>query len=96
MEKAYVNARRWLVTSFSNFDMGLGKMEDIFQAFERFGAFRGDYLMSLFDYNLAVAQLDKSSGAYRRNLPPDSKPQKDITPGQAVQPVSAPAPVKAK
>ena len=25
MEKAYVNARRWLVTSFSNFDMGLGK-----------------------------------------------------------------------
>jgi outer membrane protein len=96
MEKAYVNARRWLVTSFSNFDMGLGNMEDIFQAFERFGAFRGDYLMSLFDYNLAVAELDKSSGAYRRNLPPDSKPQKDITPGLAVQPVSTPAPVTAK
>ena len=44
MEKAYINARRWLVTSFSNFDMGLGKMEDIFQAFERYGSFRGDYL----------------------------------------------------
>jgi len=94
MEKAYINARRWLVTSFSNFDMGLGKMEDIFQAFERFGAFRGDYLMALFDYNLAVAQLDKSSGAFRRNLPAEGKPEKDITP--AVQPVSAPAPVKAK
>ena len=48
LEKAYVNARRWLVTSFSNFDMGLGKMEDIFQAFERYGSFRGDYLMSLY------------------------------------------------
>jgi hypothetical protein len=74
--------------------MGLGKMDDIFQAFERFGSFRGDYLMALYDYNLAVAQLDKSSGAFRRNLPADSKPQKDITP--AIQPVSAPAPAKAK
>jgi outer membrane protein len=91
MEKAYVNARRWLITAFSNFDMGLGKMDDIFQAFERYGTFRGDYLMALFDYNMAVAELDKSSGAYRRNLPPEGKPAKDITPGRAVQPVSAPA-----
>jgi outer membrane protein len=95
LEKAYVNARRWLVTAFSNFDMGLGKMEDIFQAFERFGNFRGDYLLALYDYNLAVAQLDKSTGAYRRNLPAEGKPEKDITPGR-VQPVSAPAPAKAK
>ena len=86
MEKAYINARRWLVTAFSNFDMGLGKMEDIFQAFERFGSFRGDYLMALYDYNLAVAQLDKSSGAFRRNLPAEGKPEKDITPGRASSP----------
>jgi len=91
MEKAYVNARRWLVTSFSSFDMGLGKMDDIFQAFERYGSFRGDYLMALYDYNLAVAELDKSSGAYRRNLPAEGKPMKDITPGRSVKPVSAPA-----
>ena len=96
MEKAYVNARRWLVTAFSNFDMGLGKMEDIFQAFERFGSFRGDYLMALYDYNLSVAQLEKSSGAFRQNLPADGKPEKDITPGRAIQPVSAPAPGKTK
>jgi outer membrane protein len=96
MEKAYVNARRWLVTSFSNFDMGLGKMEDIFQAFERYGSFRGDYLMALFDYNMAVAQLDKSSGAFRRNLPAEGKPEKDITPGRDLKPVSAPATGKTK
>jgi outer membrane protein len=95
MEKAYINARRWMVTAFSNFDMGLGKMEDIFQAFERFGSFRGDYLMALYDYSLAVAQLDKSSGAFRRNLPAEGKPEKDITPGR-VQPVSAPGPGKTK
>ena len=90
MEKAYVNARRWLITSFSNFDMGLGKMDEIFQAFERYGTFRGDYLMSLFDYNMAVAELDKSSGAYLKNLPVDDKPEKDVTP-TAVKPVSATA-----
>ena len=52
--------------------------------------------MALYDYNLAVVQLDKSSGAFRRNLPPEGKPEKDITPGLAVQPVSAPAPGKTK
>jgi outer membrane protein TolC len=87
MEKAYTNARRWLVTSFSNFDMGLGKMDDIFQAFERYGSFRGDYLQTLFDYNLAVAQLDKSSGAYVKQLPAEA--EKDITPRPAIKPVSA-------
>lgn len=76
MEKAYVNARRWLVTTFSNFDMGLGKIEDIFTAFERYGVFRGDYLMALYQYNIAVAQLDKSTGAYRRKLPAETKEKK--------------------
>jgi outer membrane protein len=81
MQKAYVNARRWLITSFSNFDMGLGKMDDIFQAFERYGSFRGEYLLALYQYNLATAQLDKATGAYRRTL-------------AAAAP--APAPAKAK
>jgi outer membrane protein TolC len=74
MEKAYVNARRWLVTAFSNFDIGLGKMEDIFQAFERYGAARGDYLLTVFNYNVAVAKLDKATGAYRRSRPAEEPP----------------------
>jgi outer membrane protein len=89
LEKAYINARRWLVTSFSNFDMGLGKMDDIFQAFERYGSFRGDYLQSLFDYNMAVAELDKSSGAYIKQLPAEGKQEKDITARLNVKPASA-------
>jgi outer membrane protein TolC len=90
MEKAYINARRWLVTSFSSFDMGLGTMNDIFLAFERYGAFRGDYLQSLYDYNLSVARLDKSTGAYRRALPPEA------VPGAPVKPAGATAPAPAK
>ncbi len=76
LEKSYVNARRWLITSFSNFDMGLGKMEDIFQAFEKYGVFRGDYLLALYQYNLATAQLDKATGAYRRTLVAEAPPAK--------------------
>ena len=65
MAKAYVNARRWLVAAFSNFDIGLGQMEDIFKAFERYGVARGEYLTALYEYNLAVAKLEKATGAYR-------------------------------
>ena len=82
MEKAYVNTRRWLITAFSNFDMGLGKLDDIFLAFERYGAFRGDYLMALYNYNLAVAKLDKSTGAYRRSLPAEAPPIKVVQPAK--------------
>jgi outer membrane protein len=79
MGKAYVNARRWLVAAFSNFDIGLGKMEDIFQAFERYGVARGDYLTALHDYNFAVIELEKATGSYRvakseRELPEKKKP----------------------
>ena len=83
LEKAYVNARRWLVTTFSNFDMGLGSISDIFQAFERYGVFRGDYLMALYQYNLAVAQLEKDTGAFRQKLPAPTNEKKG-----AIKPVS--------
>ncbi len=79
--KAYVNARRWLVSAFSNFDIGLGNMEEIFRAFERYGVARGDYLTALYDYNFAVVKLEKATGSYRvaqpeRELPHEKKPEK--------------------
>ncbi len=73
--KAYVNARRWLVAAFSNFDMGLGQMEEIFKAFERYGATRGEYLNTLYEYNLAVVKLDKATGAYKVAQPGTEQPQ---------------------
>ena len=92
MSRAYINARRWLITAFSNFDMGIGKMDDIFQAFERYGAFRGDYLQALYDYNVGVVELDRSSGAFLQHLPKEEKPGKAASPGLAVTPASASAP----
>jgi outer membrane protein TolC len=69
LEKSYTNARRWLITAFSDFDMGLGKMEDIFRAFESYGQYRGDYLMTLYNYHLADVQLAKATGLYRVQIP---------------------------
>ncbi len=74
LETAYINSRRWLVTAFSNFDMGLGQLNDIFQAVERYGKFRGDYLVSLYEYNLARAKLDQATGLYRRTLAQGAAP----------------------
>lgn len=75
LDKAYVNARRWLVTAFSNFDMGIGKMEEIFEAFERYGQYRGDYLQALYDYHLATVQMNKVTGLYRVRLPGEREVQ---------------------
>jgi outer membrane protein len=94
MEKGYTNARRWLITAFSNFDMGVGNMDEIFRAFERYGSFRGDYLKTLFDYNMAVVELDKTTGAYLKHLPHEGKPVKGISPRRAIQPASATMPAK--
>ncbi len=80
--KAYVNARRWLVAAFSNFDMGLGSMEEIFKAFERYGATRGEYINALYEYNLAVVKLDKATGAYRV-AQPEKEPAKEKKPEKA-------------
>ena len=77
--KAYVNARRWLVAAFSNFDMGLGQMEEIFKAFERYGATRGEYINALYEYNLAVVKLDKATGAYKVAPPGTEQPQEKKT-----------------
>jgi len=94
LEKAYVNARRWLITAFNNFDMGLGTMDDIFRAFERYGAFRGDYLKSLYDYNFATAELSKATGEYRRTHPEEQMAAKPA-PGAAAAPTATPAPAPA-
>jgi outer membrane protein len=74
LEKSYVSARRWLITAFSNFDFGIAKLDDIFQAFEKYGAFRGDYLLALYEYNLAQAKLNRATGAYLINVPKAQTP----------------------
>jgi outer membrane protein len=76
-EKAYINARRWVITAFSNFDMGLGTMDEVFRSIREYGETRGNYLSSLYNYHLGMAKLEKASGAYRMKLASLEEPKKE-------------------
>lgn len=77
LEKSYINARRWVVTAFSNFDIGLGTMDEVFRAIREYGEARGNYLLALYNYHLAKAKLDNVTGAYRLKLAAMAEPKKE-------------------
>lgn len=62
-DKAAHAARKWVVTAFANFDMGVGDAKDMFDAIERYGHNRGNYIEALYNYNLSLAQLEFATGA---------------------------------
>jgi len=61
-EQAAVGSRRWIVTAFSNFDLGIGTARDMFDAIDRYGKNQGEYLRSLYDYHVSLARLDYATG----------------------------------
>jgi outer membrane protein len=67
--KGSVASRRWIVSAFSNFDMGVGTARDIFDAIERYGRNQGEYLLALYNYHVAVARLNHSVGDYGISAP---------------------------
>ncbi len=62
-DKAARAARKWVVTAFANFDMGVGDAKDMFDAIDRYGHNRGNYIEALYNYNLSLAQLQFATGA---------------------------------
>jgi outer membrane protein TolC len=61
-EQAAVGSRRWVLTAFSNFDLGIGTARDMFDAINRYGKNQGDYLQSLYNYHVSLARLDYAIG----------------------------------
>ncbi len=61
-EQAAIGSRRWIVTAFSNFDLGIGTARDMFDAIDRYGKNQGDYLQSLYSYHVSLARLDYAIG----------------------------------
>ncbi len=58
-------ARRWMVAAMSNFDLGVGSVKDMFDALDQYGKNQGEFLRSLYDYNIALARLGHSIGEYQ-------------------------------
>jgi len=62
-------ARRWIVSSFTNFDMGVGTAKDMFDAIDRYGKNQGEYLLALYSYHVALARLDHAIAEYQTTNP---------------------------
>lgn len=61
-QEAVIGSRRWIIASFTNFDVGTGTARDMFFAIDRYGKNRGEYLRALYNYHVALARLDYSVG----------------------------------
>jgi outer membrane protein TolC len=55
---AYLNAKKWAVTSIANFDFGMGPAKDIFEALQAYSTMRSDFFKSIYNYRIAAANLD--------------------------------------
>ena len=67
-EEAAKSARKWIVVAFSNFDMGIGSVRDIFFAVERYGKNQGEFLRALYKYHTALVDLSYAAAEYRTSL----------------------------
>ncbi|MGV8075442.1 MAG: TolC family protein [Syntrophobacteraceae bacterium] len=68
-EKAAIAARKWVVSSFTNFDMGVGTSKDMFDAIDRYGKNQGEYLLALYNYHVALSGLSYAVGEYGSGKP---------------------------
>lgn len=56
-------ARRWMVTSYADFEAGLEETDKIVSAFQGYVLAQTEYLRTVYDYNMYVARLQKVIGA---------------------------------
>jgi outer membrane protein len=58
----YQSAKKWAVTALANFDFGIGPGREIFDSLQQYAKMRAAYFQSIYNYNLAVANLKYAVG----------------------------------
>lgn len=61
-DEAYRNARKWLIASVANFDLGVGEAKDVADAILAFARMRAENFRAIFNYNMSLANLDHVTG----------------------------------
>lgn len=61
-DEGWRNARKWLVASKANYDLGVGDARDLGQAFETYARLRGENFKAIYNYNLSLANLEHATG----------------------------------
>ena len=56
------SARRWMIASFADFEAGVEKSEKVVAAFQGYVLAHTEYLRTVYDYNIHVAQLLNATG----------------------------------
>ena len=59
---AYENSKKWSVTALANFDFGVGPAKEIFDSLQQYAKMRWAYFQSIYNYNLALANLSYAVG----------------------------------
>ena len=62
LANAHENAKRWLVASSSNADLGVGDPDDLADAFAQYARSRAEYLQALYAYVFGLEQLAHAVG----------------------------------
>jgi outer membrane protein TolC len=62
LAEAHDNARRWLVASSANMDLGVGDPDDLADAFAQYARSRAEYLQALYAYVFGLEQLAHAVG----------------------------------
>ncbi|MEW6002699.1 MAG: TolC family protein [Nitrospirota bacterium] len=61
-EKAYKNAKKWLVSAIANFDLGLGDAKEIGDAAVAYAQMKADNLRSIYNHRMSFANLLRATG----------------------------------
>lgn len=65
LEQAARSARRWMISTYTDFEAGVTKADKIVTAFQGYVLAYTDYMKTVFDHNMQVAQLEFIIGAYQ-------------------------------
>jgi len=65
LKKSAKAARKWMISSYTDFEAGLQPVDKMVGAFQAYVLSYTDYLKTVFDYNMQVAELNQVTGAYQ-------------------------------
>lgn len=61
-EDGWRNAKKWLVAAKANYDLGVGESRELGQAFDTYARLRADNYKAMYNYNLALANIEYATG----------------------------------
>lgn len=66
-QQAAIASRKWVVSAFADFDMGIGTADNMLRAIEKYGENQGNYIEALYNYQVAAANLKHATGTIRQH-----------------------------